>query len=70
MEFDKRQAVAKEWRISEAQLLTVAAAGGSIGIGTGMLVKWHKVRKPRFLILIPLFILINLSALRYLMREE
>ncbi|MCH8487960.1 MAG: DUF1294 domain-containing protein [Candidatus Cyclonatronum sp.] len=70
MEFDKTQAVKQEWRIAETQLMLIAAAGGSAGIGTGMLLQRHKIRKPKFFIGVPLLLLLNLATLRFLMKDE
>ena len=41
-------------RIPEAVLIVLAAIGGAFGALMGMLLFWHKVRKPLFLILVPI----------------
>ena len=42
---DKQKAIRKQWRIPEAQLLAVAAIGGSAGALLGMQFFHHKIRK-------------------------
>lgn len=54
---DKKFAVTKKQRISEAKLLSAAAIGGSIGALFGMLIFHHKNRHIKFKFLIPLFII-------------
>lgn len=62
---DKRRAEKHAFRIRERELLGFAACFGGLGGILGMIVFHHKTKKPRFLILVPLFsivqmILINL----------
>ena len=45
---DKQKAIHKQWRIPEAQLLAVAAIGGSVGAILGMQFFHHKTRKWKF----------------------
>ena len=45
---DKQKAIRKQWRIPEAQLLAVAAIGGSAGALLGMQFFHHKIRKWKF----------------------
>lgn len=63
MGYDKSQAIGHQSRIPEYALFGVAFIGGAPGIGAGMLVFWHKVRKIYFVIGIPLLIFFNLSGL-------
>lgn len=58
MGIDKILAIKKKRRISEHTLITISFFGGSIGTLLGMLIFRHKIRKPKFYILIPLFIII------------
>lgn len=55
--FDKYRAVTGGWRVKERTLITLAAIGGSLGELIAMLVTWHKIRKPKFYLLVPLFLL-------------
>ena len=48
MLIDKRKAIKNKWRISEATLLAVAIAGGSIGSIAGMHFFRHKTRNLKF----------------------
>jgi uncharacterized membrane protein YsdA (DUF1294 family) len=45
---DKTQAILGNWRIPEQILHLFFLAGGVIGGGLGMLLLWHKIRKPVF----------------------
>jgi uncharacterized membrane protein YsdA (DUF1294 family) len=45
---DKRRALKKEWRISEADLLAVAFMGGAIGAIAACMVTRHKTNKKSF----------------------
>ena len=58
MGLDKILAIKKKRRISEHTLITISFFGGSIGTLLGMLIFRHKIRKPKFYILVPLFIII------------
>lgn len=60
MGIDKLQAIRNKYRLSEFSLLTISLLGGSIGILLGMIIFKHKIRKIKFLILVPLLIIINL----------
>ena len=55
---DKILAIKNKRRISEHSLITLSFFGGSIGTFLGMLIFRHKIRKPKFYILVPLFIII------------
>jgi len=60
MGWDKYSAIKEKWRISENTLLSIALIGGGIGSFLGMFLFHHKTKKKRFLIGIPLCILINI----------
>lgn len=51
--YDKHRAVYGLWRIPEALLLTMAAAGGAYGAGMGMMLFRHKTLHKSFLITVP-----------------
>ena len=57
---DKQKAIRKQWRIPEAQLLAVAALGGSVGAILGMQFFHHKTRKWKFRVGVPLILAVQL----------
>ena len=57
---DKRSAQAGKRRISERLLIVFSACFGGIGAFIGMRVFHHKTRKPKFRILIPVFMSLQL----------
>ena len=59
MGIDKYLAIKKLYRIPEFTLLFMSAIGGSIGGILGMITFKHKTKKIKFIILIPLFLIIN-----------
>ena len=66
---DKSRAKRRAWRISEAALLISAAVGGSVGAIAGMTVFRHKTKHLKFLIGLPLILIIHL-ALWYLLSAK
>lgn len=60
---DKRKAVEGKWRIPEATLLFTGFIGGAVGSFIGMKVFRHKTQKPKFRILVPVFILLNIAVI-------
>ena len=62
MLIDKRKAIKQRWRIPEATLMGVAAAGGSIGSLCGMYTFRHKTRHPKFTVGIPAILIAQLAA--------
>ena len=63
---DKQKAIKKQWRIPEAQLLAVAAIGGSAGALFGMQFFHHKTRKWKFRLGVPLILAVQLILWRVL----
>ncbi len=57
---DKYKAKHHRWRISEAALLLLAVAGGSIGAIVGMKVWHHKTQHKKFKYLLPLILTIQI----------
>ena len=57
---DKRLAVRHAYRIPERVLLGAAFFGGSAGALLGMLVFHHKTKKTKFLVLVPLFLILHI----------
>ena len=60
---DKQQARCKQRRISERSLLCIAIAGGAVGALTAMVMCRHKTRHMRFLIIVPLALVMQLILL-------
>lgn len=62
---DKRRAIKGAYRISEIQLLTAAFLGGAVGAYVGMVVFHHKTKHWKFKILVPFFVILQVSLLSY-----
>lgn len=58
---DKSKAQKGKWRISESSLIAVAFIFGGIGAFTGMQVFRHKTKHMKFVILVPLAIVVNIA---------
>lgn len=56
--YDKWQAIHRGWRVPEKVLLGQAFLGGALGGILGMYLCRHKTRKPRFLVLMPVALLL------------
>ena len=56
---DKYKARRRQWRIPESVLLGIAALGGGLGALLGMQLFRHKTRHLKFLLGIPLSIILN-----------
>lgn len=65
---DKLFAKKGAWRVPERTLLLIAFLGGSLGSLLGMLLAHHKTRKPKFYILVPLFLMLQIAAAIYFLR--
>lgn len=63
---DKIKACKNKWRIKENTLLFISIIGGSIGELISMLIFRHKTKKNKFIIFIPLLILIQIIIYLYL----
>ena len=63
MGMDKKNAIKHQSRIPEITLLTISFLGGSIGTLLGMIIFHHKTKKLKFIILVPLFIIMTLVLL-------
>ena len=60
---DKRKAVKDRWRIPERTLLLAALFGGAAGSLIGMLLFHHKTRKVKFVLTVPVLLLLQLWLL-------
>lgn len=58
---DKIKAIRGKWRIPERVLLGLAFIGGSVGALLGMFLCHHKVRKPKFMVGVPIFLLFQIA---------
>ena len=59
---DKQKARNHQWRISEACLICVAVLGGSVGALLGMFVFRHKTKHIKFLIGVPLILILQIAV--------
>ena len=59
---DKRRAIHRDWRVKESTLLLVSALGGSVFMLLTMLLIRHKTRHIKFMLGIPLIILLQAGA--------
>ena len=59
---DKQKAVKHKWRIPEAVLLIFPWIGGGVGALLGMLCFHHKARKWKSRIMVPLSIIVRITA--------
>lgn len=59
---DKRMVRKKSWRIPEAVLMGTAAAGGSIGVLTGMKLARHKTLHLKFSIGVPVLLALQTAV--------
>ncbi len=62
---DKRRSIRKQWRIPEAVLLWTAFLGGSAGALLGMWLFRHKTRHRKFVVAVPLFLLLHVALWCY-----
>jgi len=60
MGLDKLFAIKNKRRISENTLLFLSIIGGVFGTTLGMIIFKHKIRKPKFLILIPIILILTI----------
>ena len=65
---DKNRAKKKLWRVPEAVLFTLALLGGSLGIWAGMYLGRHKTRHLKFVVGIPLILIVQVVIGIYFMK--
>ena len=63
---DKLKAIKKKERISEKTLILIGILGGSIGSIIGMNIFRHKTKKLKFIISLPLILIIHIIVVIYL----
>jgi hypothetical protein len=63
---DKLKAIKKKKRISEKTLILIGILGGSIGSLIGMNLFRHKTKKLKFIISLPLILIIHIIVVIYL----
>ena len=63
---DKYKARKNLWRIPEVTLLTAAALGGSLGCLLGMYTVRHKTKHLKFTVGIPVILVLQISAVLWL----
>jgi uncharacterized membrane protein YsdA (DUF1294 family) len=68
MSLDKRKAKRHTRRISEKTLFLIAVFGGSVGSLLGMYVFHHKTKHLRFVIGLPLILLLQIALAIYLIK--
>lgn len=66
---DKSLAIKHEWRISEATLIMLAVIGGSIGAFLGMQVFRHKTKHMKFVIGVPVIIVLQVAIALFIMNS-
>ena len=67
---DKVKSKGRDRRIPERMLLWVARLGGGVGCWLGMMLFRHKTKHTRFMILVPLWMVLWAAALALLQRLE
>lgn len=63
MGLDKKKSIKRGWRIPERTLILIAFIGGAFGSLLGMSTFRHKTKHIKFLILIPLALLLHILIL-------
>lgn len=66
---DKQRARRHQWRIPEATLLGLAVIGGSVGALLGMRFFHHKTKKAKFVIGVPLILIVQMVILLYIINR-
>lgn len=62
---DKQKAKNGAWRIRESTLIMLSFLGGSLGAMCGMFLLRHKTKHVKFMILIPLSLLIHIALILF-----
>lgn len=67
---DKKKAEKDKWRIPESTLIMLAVLGGSAGALAGMLVFRHKTKKAKFMIGIPVILLLQVLLVSFILMNR
>lgn len=62
---DKYKSIKHKYRISESTLIILAILGGALGALSGIIIFHHKTKKKKFIITIPIILLIWVYILIY-----
>lgn len=63
MYYDKSKSIKHQWRVPESRIFLIACILGSLGIFLGMHLFRHKTKHKKFMIGIPLILIIQLYLL-------
>lgn len=66
MGIDKKRAINKKWRTPEKTLFIIAFLGGAVGSVLGMHILKHKTKHMKFVIFMPLFLVLQIAALLFI----
>lgn len=69
MAYDKHRAKRGQWRVQEKTLLLVTGFGGSLGILAGMILFHHKTKHLKFVLGVPLIILLQVMLSLYVTKQ-
>lgn len=67
--YDKHCAVKKRWRVKESTLMLLSALGGSVGMYITMLLIKHKTKHLKFMLGIPIILIVHLASVIYLYKS-
>jgi uncharacterized membrane protein YsdA (DUF1294 family) len=68
MNIDKRRAINHQWRVPEMRLLLTAFCFGSLGVLSGMYIFRHKTKHWRFVVLVPISLILHLAIINSLIK--
>lgn len=67
---DKRKAINNKYRIKEITLLLISLIGGCFGFYIGMYMFHHKTKKLKFILLVPIMIIMWIVLIIYLIKNN